>query len=316
MSVLNQPMRLRLNAISYAAANVNFYEFRSMDGAKLPAFSAGSHLELFLSNGLSRQYSLVNSQEERHRYVVGVKRDTNSRGGSRWIHEELRVGAIMEVGGPRNNFPLIEDGPYSILLAGGIGITPIACMVARLRALGREWELHYSVRSPQDVVLLDELADSRVHLHIDEKRGGAILDVAGIVARAAPEAHLYCCGPAAMLASFQAATQHLPPAQVHLEYFSAVRQEAGAVEFFVELARSGRRISVAPGQTIVDALREAGIKVQTSCEQGICGMCETKVLAGIPDHRDGLLSEQERATNTVMMICCSGSRSDLLVLDL
>jgi ferredoxin-NADP reductase len=308
-------MRLRLHAISCAAAGINFYEFRQLEGGQLPAFSAGAHIDLHLGNGMARQYSLVNSQDERHRYVVGVKRDPKSRGGSHWIHDELRVGAIMEIGGPRNNFRLLEDGSCSVLIAGGIGVTPIACMVARLRALGHDWKLHYSVRSRQDVVALDELTDSRVHLHIDEEMGGAFLDVAAIVAQAGPEAHLYCCGPAPMLASFQAAARHRPPAQVHLEHFGAAHEPAGG-GFSVELARSGQRISVREGQTIVDALRAAGIAVQTSCEQGICGMCETKVLAGVPDHRDGLLSEQEKAANTAMMICCSGSRDSLLVLDL
>jgi vanillate O-demethylase ferredoxin subunit len=316
MSLTNPTLAVRLHAISYAAAGINFYEFRPLDGQPLPAFSAGAHIDLHLANGLVRQYSLCNGQDERHRYVVGVKQDPKSRGGSRWIHEQLRVGALMTISQPRNNFALLEDAPASVLIAGGIGVTPMASMVARLCALGRDWELHYSVRCREDAVTHAALADPRVHLHVDAEQGGAWMDIAAIVRAAAPQAHLYCCGPAPMLAGFQAAARHLPPAQVHLEHFGAVHEAAAGGGFALELARSGRRIQVCRGQTIIEALRGAGVAVQTSCEQGICGVCETRVLAGTPDHRDGLLSEQEKAANTAMMICCSGSRGELLVLDL
>ena len=311
----DEPLRLRLCRITYAAAEINLYEFRSPDGAQLPAFTAGAHVDLHLPNGLTRQYSLLNAQDERDRYVVGVKKDASSRGGSRCVHEQLRAGMIVPVGAPRNNFALHEEAAHSVLMAGGIGITPIACMVSRLRDRGLSWELHYSVRRREEAAFLDELGTQNVHLHIDEERGGAFMDIQAIVRQAAAGAHLYCCGPAPMLDAFESAASGRPLGQVHLERFSAAKV-AGGGAFFVELARSGRRIFVEPGETIADALRAQGVEVQTSCEQGICGTCETRVLAGRPEHRDELLSEGEKAANHVMMICCSRSKDDLLVLDL
>jgi ferredoxin-NADP reductase len=311
----DEPLRLRLHRITYAAAGINLYEFRSPDGAQLPPFGAGAHVDLHLPNGLTRQYSLCNPQDERGRYVVGVKKDANSRGGSRCVHDQLRVGMILPVGAPRNNFPLHEEAGHSVLLAGGIGITPIACMVARLREQGLSWELHYSARRRDEAAFLQQLGAQHVHLHIDEENGGALMDVEAIVRRADANAHLYCCGPAPMLDAFESAASGRPPGQVHLERFSPAKV-AGGGAFFVELAQSGRRIFVDADESIADALRAQGIEVQTSCEQGICGTCETRVLAGRPDHRDELLSDGEKAANEVMMICCSRSKDEVLVLDL
>jgi vanillate O-demethylase ferredoxin subunit len=311
----DEPLRLRLYRITYAATDINLYEFRLPDGAQLPAFTAGAHVDLHLPNGLTRQYSLCNSQDGRDRYVVGVKKDAGSRGGSRCVHEQLRVGMTVPVGAPRNNFPLHEEAVHSVLIAGGIGITPIASMVSRLRDRGLPWELHYSARRREEAAFLEELGSQHVHLHIDEEHGGGLLDIEGIVRRAPSGAHVYCCGPTPMLDAFESAAGGHPAEHVHLERFSAPKL-AGGGAFFVELAKSGRRIFVEPDESIADALRAQGIEVQTSCEQGICGTCETRVLAGRPDHRDELLSDGERAANDVMMICCSRSKDDVLVLDL
>ncbi|MDB5942817.1 MAG: ferredoxin [Ramlibacter sp.] len=309
---------MRLSAIRYAAAGINLYEFTALDGDALPAFSAGAHIDLHLPNGLVRQYSLCNPPHERRHYVVGVKRDINSRGGSRCVHDELRAGSVLQVGGPRNNFELHEDAPHTVLIAGGIGVTPIACMVERLRVLGRPFELHYSVRRREEAAFLDVLPGDGCHLHVDAEHGGAPLPVAQIVAAAPAGAHLYCCGPGPMLDAFEAAAaaSGRPPALVHIERFSPVQPAAVAGGFTVKLARSGGSAYVAPGQTILETLRARGIDVPASCEQGVCGTCETRVLAGTPDHRDSLLSEDERRANDVMMVCCSGSKDDLLVLDL
>ena len=314
---LDKPAALRLTAITYAAEQVHLYEFRPVSGTSVPAFTAGAHVDLHLPNGLVRQYSIANAQDERHRYVLGVKRDAAGRGGSRFLHDELRVGTVLEVGGPRNNFPLVEAASHSVLIAGGIGVTPIVSMIARLRSLGRPWELHYAVRRRSEAAFLDELlaGDGRVRLHVDEEQGG-VLDVARIVGTAPEQAHLYCCGPTPLLEAFTAAISSRPAERVHLEYFSSSIAPAVESGFIVELARSKLRIEIPPGQTILDTLRARGLKVQSSCEQGICGSCETRVLAGEPDHRDLLLSDAEKATNEVMMICCSGSRSAVLVLDL
>jgi vanillate O-demethylase ferredoxin subunit len=190
-------------------------------------------------------------------------------------------------------------------------------MIARLRSLGRSWELHYAVRRRSEAAFLDELGAGGdcVHLHVDEEQGG-VLDLARLIGAAPAEAHLYCCGPTPMLEAFTAAASSWPAPRVHLEHFSAALSPAVESGFIVELARSKLRVSIPPGQTILEALRARGVAVQASCEQGICGSCETRVLAGEPDHRDMLLSCEEKAANEVMMICCSGSRSPVLVLDL
>jgi len=269
-----------------------------------------------LPGGMVRQYSLCNPQGERHRYVVGVKRDLNSRGGSRYMHDQLRVGTVLQVGEPRNNFPLHEEAPSTVFIAGGIGVTPIACMVDRLRQLGRPWRLHYGVRRREEAAFLQELAGESLLLHVDAEHGGLPLPVADIVGRAPADAHLYCCGPAPMLDAFEAAAAGRPAALVHLERFTPALAPAVAGGFSVRLARSGRTLYVAPGASILDTLRAGGVEAQASCEQGICGTCETRVLEGVPDHRDSLLSDEERQANNVMMICCSGSKQGILVLDL
>jgi vanillate O-demethylase ferredoxin subunit len=308
---------MRLTAISYATDQIHLYEFRPVSGGPVPSFTAGAHVDLHLPNGLVRQYSIASPQDRRDSYVLGVKREAASRGGSRFMHDNLRVGTVLEVGGPRNNFPLVEAAQHSILIAGGIGITPIVSMIARLESLGRSWRLHYAVRRREEAAFLDVLSsgNDKFHLHVDDEEG-EVLDVARIVQMSSAVAHLYCCGPAAMLDAFKAAAPSRPPSHVHLEYFSAVQPAASGGAFIVELARSKRRIPVLAGQTILDALREAGLAVEASCEQGVCGTCETRVVSGEPDHRDLLLSPEEKANNEVMMICCSGSRSPVLVLDL
>jgi tetrachlorobenzoquinone reductase len=307
---------VRLTAIRYGAAGINLYQFSPLDDSPLPAFSAGSHIDVHLPNAVVRQYSLCNPQGERQRYVIGVKRDLNSRGGSHYMHDQLRVGTVLQVGEPRNNFALHEAAGASVFVAGGIGITPIACMVGRLRELGRRWELHYGVRQRDEAAFLQELAGDSLHLHVDAEHGGRPLPVADIVGAAPRDAHLYCCGPAPMLDAFEAAAKGRAAERVHLERFTPAQPAAVAGGYSVKLARSGRMLYVTPGQTILETLRAGGIEVQASCEQGICGTCETRVLEGLPDHRDSLLSPEERQANNVMMICCSGSKQDTLVLDL
>lgn len=309
-------LRLRVHAVTWAAPAIHFFDLRPPMGGELPAFAAGANVDVHLGNGLVRQYSLLNDQDERGRYVVGVKRDPRSRGGSAWMHEQLRVGELLEVGIPRNNFPLCEDAPASLLLAGGIGITPMIAMARRLQALGRPWALHYAVRTRGDAVPLAGLDPARVHLHADDEQDGRSLAVEPLLRAAPAGAHLYCCGPAPMIDGFIELAAAFSPEQVHVERFTAAAPAGASRGFHVELSRSGRRVFVEPGATIVESLRREGIGVVTSCEQGICGSCETRVLAGVPEHRDMLLSDEEKASNRAMMICCSGSKEELLVLDL
>ena len=311
-----EPLELRLTAVVYGGEGTNLYELRRPEGGNLPPFTAGAHVDLHLPNGMVRQYSIASPQGERDRYLLGIKLDGGSRGGSRYVHDTLRVGTLLRVGPPRNNFPLVEDAPFSLLVAGGIGLTPMLCMVDRLRTLNRPWSLHYAVRRRAEAMPLAALA-AATHLHVDEEQSG-VMDVAALVAAAPGNAHLYCCGPAPMLAAFEAACATRSPTHVHIERFTAPEDMAPAAGdgYRVELRRSNRQVTVVQGQTLLEALLGAGIKVQVSCEQGICGTCETRVIAGTPDHRDMILSESEKAANDVMMVCCSGSLGPTLVLDL
>ena len=284
---------------------------RSARTAICAPFTAGAHVDVSLPNGLTRQYSLTNDPDERHRYVLGVKCERDGRGGSRSLFDDVAVGDLLEVSEPRNTFPLVEDGSPIILIAGGIGVTPIRSMAFRIAALGLEHKVHYAVRSRSEAAF----ALPGVSLHVDDE-AGALLDLSRVVADAPANAHLYCCGPAPMLAAFEAACAERPAEQVHVEHFGPVAPPSDSAAFTVELARSGRRVPVAPGQSILDALRGAGLSVMSSCEQGVCGTCETRVIAGVPEHRDLLLSAVEKAANNTMMICCSGSLEAVLVLDL
>lgn len=315
-------LEVRVKRITYEADNINSYELVPSAGGDLVPFTAGGHIDLHLPNGMIRSYSLVNDQRERHRYVVAVNKDKDSRGGSQFVHDNIRAGDLITVSHPRNNFTLHEAAEHSVLIAGGIGITPLLSMVRRLEQLGRSWELFYAARTRRAAAFLDECNALRsnvhlnLHVDVDDERAGRVFDIAGIVDKAPAHAHLYCCGPVPMLEAFEAATAGRPAENVHVEYFQA--KEAPALEggYEVTLARSKRTIAVEAGKSILDALLDAGIHANYACTEGVCGTCETRVLEGIPDHRDQFLSKEEQATNQTIMICCSGSKSKMLVLDL
>jgi vanillate O-demethylase ferredoxin subunit len=308
-------MQLMVKAAIFETPNIFSYDLRAPSAGELPPFTAGAHIDLMLPNGLTRSYSLLNDQAERHRYVIGVQNDLNSRGGSRWIHEHLRPGNVISVTAPRNNFALDESAEKSVFIAGGIGITPILSMVSRLGSLNRHWELFYCARTRVDAAFLDRI-DKSAKLNFDGEPGGRMLDIPAVVAAAGPDAHLYCCGPESMLAAFEAATAQLPRHQVHVERFRSTEAAATEGGFTIVLAQSGKEIFVSAGKTILDAVLEAGIDFPYSCTEGVCGTCEVAVLEGIPDHRDMILTEREHAANRSMMICCSGSKSSRLVLDI
>jgi ferredoxin-NADP reductase len=308
---------VRLTAIRYAARDTNLYEFRHVDGRPLPEYEPGAHIDLHLPNGLIRNYSLIVARPESGLYTFGIKRDPASRGGSRYIHDELRVGKTLKISAPRNNFPLKEDAKHTILLAGGIGITPIWCMVQRLAELGRSWQLYYSCRSRADMAFLDALERmAPSQFHFDDENAGKFLDIAGIVAKAPKDAHLYCCGPTPMLNAFEAVAKDWPREQIHIEYFTPKAEPAKKGGFTVELARSKQEFFIPEGRTILEVLLDEGVDVDYSCELGICGACQQRVISGIPEHRDAILTEEEQAENTRVMICCAGCKSDRLVLDL
>ena len=311
------PLSLRLHAVTYAAADTCLYEFRDPDGAALPPYEPGAHIDVHMPGGLQRQYSLARPYEAGKGYLVGIKLDRSSRGGSRYMIQQARPGQTFEVGGPRNHFPLKQDAPHTVLFAGGIGVTPIWCMAQRLEALGASFELHYAVRERTDAAFLDRLERMapRVRLHVDVEAEG-VLDVAALVNAAPADAHLYCCGPGPMMDAFVEATAGCPEDHIHVEYFTAPVLPPPEGGFTVVLAKSGRELLVPEGKTILDTLRAAGVSTTSSCEQGVCGACETRVIEGVPYHHDILLTPAEKAAGKTMMICCSGSLSDRLVLDL
>ena len=301
--------------IRYAARDINLYEFRPVGGGHLPRAEAGAHIDVHLPDRQIRQYSLVLGDNEAG-YTIAVKREANGRGGSAYFHDTLRVGTELSISTPRNNFPLREDASHSVFLAGGIGITPIWSMVHRLRKIGASWALYFASRSPDDAAFAEELREhDNVHFHFDCENGGRPIDVDAIVAGSPADAEFYCCGPLPMLDAFERAMQRRPIAQKHVEYFAPWR-EAATGGFKIRIKSTGAVLDVPPDKSILHALLDAGLTVPFSCADGICGACETVVIDGIPDHRDLVLTEDERAQNRTMMVCCSGSHSDVLTLDL
>jgi ferredoxin-NADP reductase len=315
-------LNVRVHGVRYEAEDARSFELRALDGGELPPFTAGAHLDIEIPEGLQRSYSLTNPQAERDRYVITINRDVASRGGSRYMCETVRPGDVLQITAPTNSFPLDEGPRLTVLIGGGIGITPLWCMIQRLEQLEKPWRLYYAVRTRAKAAFLTELerlerrVSGRLTLNFDHEPGGRMLDIAAIVQAQPPGAHLYCCGPTGMLKAFETATHSRPYDTIHLEYFAndiAPAQQGG---FEVVLARSGKTITIAPGRTILEAVLALGMNVPRSCTQGVCGTCETAVIEGIPDHRDTVLSARERASNKKMMICCSGCLSERLVLDL
>lgn len=313
-------LSLQVEIIREEALRIRSYALVDPQGSDLPEFTAGAHIDLHLSNGMVRSYSLFNDPSDRTRYEFAVAKDANSRGGSIFLHDTLGVGEAIEVSLPRNNFRLSEGLGRSVFVAGGIGITPILSMVRRLETLGAEWKLYYAVRGRSQAPFLDLLATygDRVHLHFDEEQN-CVLDMAAIVDQLSGdtrlETHLYCCGPKPMLDAFQSACSNRDPETVHLEYFTGEAAGGGEdVTFLVHLAKSKLTVEVPPGVSILEVLLEKGFDIPYSCMEGTCGECEMKVLDGVPDHRDVVLSKKKRAENKVMMICCSRARTNSITL--
>ena len=311
-----------VTSIRREAEGIHSVELRALEKGALPFFTAGAHIDLRLGAGLTRSYSLSNDPDERGRYVVSVNKDASSRGGSLHVHERLRVSDRLVISPPRNNFPLDEDAGHSVLIAGGIGITPLRSMIARLEHMGRSWTLFYATRARGSTAFLEELQalearkPGRVHLHIRAEAGGKRMDLGAVVSGAPAGAHVYCCGPHSMMEAFEAATAAVPQARVHAERFGARSEAATEGGFKLVLRRSGREVAVVPGASMLDALLAVGIDVPHSCREGVCGSCKVRVIEGMPDHRDSVLDPDERSRNEQVTVCCSGSRTPVLVLDL
>ncbi|PMR67446.1 PDR/VanB family oxidoreductase [Halomonas heilongjiangensis] len=304
------------------AQDIVTLELADPHGRPLPAFSAGAHIDVRVKEGVIRQYSLCNHPEERDRYLIGVLRDPTSRGGSVAMHEEFQVGDLVQISAPKNHFPLKPAG-RTLLLAGGIGITPLLCMAERLAHLEADFALHYCTRSAERTAFRKRIAASgfaeRVHFHFDDGAPEQKLDLEALLATPAPDTRVYVCGPTGFIEAVlsTAKAKGWPGERLHTEYFAgAVADTSDDDSFEVRIASSGASFTVPADKTVHQVLTENGIEVMVSCEQGVCGTCLTRVLEGEPDHRDLYLDDDEHAANDQFTPCCSRARSKVLVLDL
>ena len=315
-------MKVWVHTLRFEAQNIISVDLRPMAGQKLVPFQPGSHIDLHLPGNLIRSYSLANDSRETHRYLLGVLKEKSSRGGSVYVHEQLRVGMQLTISEPRNNFPLHEEAVHSVLIAGGIGITPILSMAKRLQALNKSFEILALGRSRNAFAFADDIAELKcpVHWHFDDVSNGPPNLYELLHARPPKSnSHYYACGPATMLEAFETACQTLGYVNHHIERFAAVEVKAAddaRQSFTVELRKSGKTFEVTHDTNLHQQLILLKINVPFSCEEGICGACETQVLEGTPDHRDMVLSSAEQASNRVMMVCVSGCKTERLVLNL
>ena len=292
---------------------------QAVDGAALPVYEPGSHVRVTLPDGSTRAYSLIRFEplpDPVPEYRIAVQLEEPSTGGSKFMHQ-LKVGGEIEIAEPKNDFPLVIDKP-AVLLAGGIGVTPIISMATALDEAGQPFEFHYSGRSAGLMAFRDALRDrfgDALHLHCDDAPDA--LDLKALVAEVG-DRHLYVCGPRGMIDAARELAEGvgIPRERIHFELFDSAQPEEGDTAFEVELASTGDVFTVAPGQSIIEALEAGGVDVMYDCQRGDCGICQCEVIDGIPDHRDVVLSEDERASNKVMQICVSRAKTPRLVLDI
>ena len=316
------PTTLTVNVtdVRAEARDVMTLELRAPGGGQLPPFEPGAHLDVHLPNGLVRQYSLTNDWRERDRYVIGVGRVAGSRGGSEYVHANIRAGMALKISAPRNNFELDGEAQRFLFIAGGIGVTPIMAMVRWCVAQGKPWRIIYAARSRQRAAFYEEictLAAAKAQFHFDDECG-QVLDVAQAIASWSPGERVYCCGPTPLMDAVKALTADLPGGTVRFEWFTVPESDepADSDSFSVRLERSGQEFIVPPEKSILEVLEDHGFELPFSCREGLCGTCVTNVLEGEPDHRDYVLSDEERESGKMMTICCSRAKTASLTLDL
>lgn len=312
---MSETLSLRLRRVTWEAPGVVSLELERPDGGALPPFGPGAHLDLHLADGQVRQYSLCGDPADTARYRVAVREVEGGR-VSRAIHREWRPGALVTAGVPRNAFPF-EDAEGYLFVAGGIGITALLPMMREASRRGRPWTLMFLTRRAAEAPLLAEAQALGGEVRVHASQEGGRFDVAQLAAPR-PGTLLYCCGPETLMLAVEAATASWPEGSVRFEWFTPRVRPAdeGAATFEVVLAQRGVTLTVPPEKSVLDALAEAGVDVPRSCEQGICGTCECRVLEGEVDHRDSILSAKEKAAMDVMMTCVSRAKSPRLVLDL
>ncbi|TWI52361.1 vanillate O-demethylase ferredoxin subunit [Pseudomonas duriflava] len=304
------------------ATDICSLELASVDGTPLPEFSAGSHIDVHLPDGLVRQYSLCNHSDERHRYQIAVLKDPASRGGSVGVHQ-LTEGMHLHISEPRNLFPLAHGAKRSLLFAGGIGVTPILCMAERLAHMDADFEMHYCTRSADRAAFVERIKQSpfadRVQFHFDDGPAEQKLDAQTLLQNPQPDVHLYVCGPTGFMEHVlsTAKANGWPEENLHREYFAAAPMDTtNDGSFEMKIASTGQTLQVPADRTALEVLLDAGFDIPMSCEQGVCGTCLTRVLEGTPDHRDLFMTEEEQAANDQFTPCCSRAKSAVLVLDI
>lgn len=312
-------LQLRVKQMTWEAQGVVSLLLENADGSPLPAWTPGSHLDLHLPGGLTRNYSLCGDPADLSSWLVGVLREPAGRGGSAYVHDHLRVGDELSARGPRNNFALIEAPSYQFV-AGGIGITPILPMIRGAEDAGTPWKLLYGGRSRASMAFLERLAEYGDRVTVWPQDESGLLPLADILAQTPADARVYSCGPPPLLAALDELMADRPEGSLVVERFTAApTAEPASSEndgtFEVEARRSGVTVTVPPGSSILSCLEGAGIFVPNSCREGICGTCETSVIEGVVDHRDSLLSDQERESMKTLMVCVSRSVSPRLILD-
>jgi ferredoxin-NADP reductase len=317
-------LELMVRQIRFEGRGIHSYEFVDPSGEVLPAFTAGAHIDVHLNDGLVRQYSLSNSPNERYRYVIAVLRDEAGRGGSKALHDGLRVQDKVRISHPRNNFELAANASKVILLAGGIGVTPLKAMAHRLEEVGIDYEMHYCAKDESCTAFTAELAplyaSGKLQFHFDNGDPSKGLDLKRLLSETAPGVHVYYCGPGGFMKACAAATGHWTSGTVHFEHFKAPERPvsetvAAAVgEFIVKIASTGQQIPVSGEQSIADALEEAGVAIETSCRAGLCGTCKVRYLSGEVEHNDCILGDDEK--QEYLTCCVSRALSRELVLDL
>jgi vanillate O-demethylase ferredoxin subunit len=319
---MTRVMNLTVARVTDVAEGIRAFELVAPPELALPRFSAGSHVDIHVPDGPVRQYSLLNDPADKDRYVIAVLREPAGRGGSAAMHDRVRQGNILVVSEPRNHFPLEESASKHLLLAGGIGITPLLAMAHRLQTIGADWTLHACARSPERTPFAAELTTGplapRVRIHHDGGNPSQGLDLNILLKDPEPGLHLYCCGPAGFMKAAERASAHWPEGTVHTEHFAhdAALDLLPSGAFDVELASTGRVYRVAADRTLLEVLRENGFEIESSCEEGVCGTCVVPVIAGEVDHRDMVLGKRERASNKLMTVCCSRAKGPRLTLGL
>ena len=300
------------------ATDIIALELTSADGSALPSYDAGAHVDVYVKSGLIRQYSLTGDPADGSKYRLGILLDPKSRGGSTTIHTQFETGEQIRIGHPRNNFPMQSNVQHTVLFAGGIGITPMLNMAYALEAAGASWEMHYCGRTADRLAFTDELAHfgEKVQVHVDSGPKDQLLDINHVLKATAPDRHLYVCGPNGFMDFIVKSAENNAWNDncVHLERFGAEVNTDGA-PFTVVAQKSGKTFEVQPGETISQKLSDAGIHVQVSCQSGVCGTCLTDVVDGMPDHRDLVQTDVEKASNAQITVCCSRSKTKKLVLD-